>query len=135
MLIGVPKEIKPQENRIGLTPDSVKVLTSNGHKVLVEKNSGYEAGFENEQYKKSGAKIVNRAEDIFEQNAEETKRIYRQTVESRFPDTRVHVYYQPVGVVAALSPWNFPLVLSSRKISTALAAVCSVIIKPDVITP
>ena len=47
MLIGVPKEIKPQENRIGLTPDSVKVLTSNGHKVLVEKNSGYEAGFEN----------------------------------------------------------------------------------------
>jgi len=65
MLIGVPKEIKPQENRIGLTPDSVKVLTSNGHKVLVEKNSGYEAGFENEQYKKSGAKIVDKAEDIF----------------------------------------------------------------------
>ena len=37
MKIGVPKEIKPQENRIGLTPDSVKQLTSNGHKVLVEK--------------------------------------------------------------------------------------------------
>ena len=61
MRIGVPKEIKPQENRIGLTPESVKVLTSNGHKVLVEKNSGYEAGFENEQYKKSGAKIVDKA--------------------------------------------------------------------------
>ena len=75
------------------------------------------------------------AADIFEWNAEETKRIYGQTVESRFEDTRVHVYYQPVGVVAALSPWNFPLVLSSRKISTALAAGCSVIIKPDVITP
>ncbi len=78
---------------------------------------------------------VGGAADIFEWNAEETKRIYGQTVESRFPDTRVHVYYQPVGVVAALSPWNFPLVLSSRKISTALAAGCSVIIKPDVITP
>ena len=75
------------------------------------------------------------AADIFEWNAEETKRIYGQTVESRFEDTRVHVYYQPVGVVAALSPWNFPLVLSARKISTALAAGCSVIIKPDVITP
>ena len=73
--------------------------------------------------------------DIFEWNAEETKRIYGQTVESRFPDTRVHVYYQPVGVVAALVPWNFPLVLASRKISTALAAGCSVICKPDVITP
>ena len=42
---------------------------------------------------------------------------------------------QPVGVVAALVPWNFPAVLSSRKISTALAAGCSVIVKPDVITP
>ena len=75
------------------------------------------------------------AADIFEWNSEETKRIYGQTVESRFEDTRVHVYYQPVGVVAGLSPWNFPLVLSARKISTALAAGCSVIIKPDVITP
>ena len=75
------------------------------------------------------------AADIFEWNAEETKRIYGQTVESRFPDTRVHVYYQPVGVVAALVPWNFPLILASRKISTALAAGCSVICKPDVITP
>tara|TARA_B100000700_G_scaffold283055_1_gene335063 strand:- start:27 stop:1142 length:1116 start_codon:yes stop_codon:yes gene_type:complete len=65
MRIGVPKEIKPQENRIGLTPESVKVLTSNGHEVLIESNGGYEAGFDNEQYKKSGAKIVNKAEDIF----------------------------------------------------------------------
>ena len=75
------------------------------------------------------------AADIFEWNAEETKRIYGQTIESRFPDTRIHVYYQPVGVVAALVPWNFPLILASRKISTALAAGCSVICKPDVITP
>ena len=78
---------------------------------------------------------VNGAADIYEWNGEETKRIYGQTVESRFEDTRVHVYYQPVGVVAALVPWNFPLVLSARKISTALAAGCSVIVKPDVITP
>ena len=78
---------------------------------------------------------INGAADIFEWNAEETKRIFGQTVESRFEDTRVHVYYQPVGVVAALSPWNFPAVLSARKIATALAAGCSVIIKPDVITP
>ena len=73
---------------------------------------------------------VSVAADLYEWNAEETKRIYGQTVESRFEDTRVHVYYQPVGVVAALVPWNFPLVLSARKISTALAAGCSVIVKP-----
>ena len=65
MKIGVPKEIKPQENRIGLTPDSVKILTSNGHEVLVENNGGFEAGFYNEQYKSVGAKIIDKAEDIF----------------------------------------------------------------------
>ena len=65
MKIGVPKEIKPQENRIGLTPDSVKILTSNGHEVLVEKNGGFEAGFYNDQYKNVGAKIIDKAEDIF----------------------------------------------------------------------
>ena len=65
MKIGLPKEIKPQENRIGLTPDSVKQLISNGHEVLVENNGGFEAGFENEHYISAGAKIVDKAEDIF----------------------------------------------------------------------
>ena len=78
---------------------------------------------------------VSGAADIFEWNSEETKRIYGETNQSRFSNTRIHVYYQPVGVVAALVPWNFPIVLASRKISTALAAGCSVIVKPDVITP
>ncbi len=73
---------------------------------------------------------VSGSADIFEWNAEETKRIYGQTVQSRFENTRVIINYEPVGVVAALSPWNFPLVLASRKISTALAAGCSVICKP-----
>ncbi len=65
MKIGVPKEIKPQENRIGLTPDSVKSLTSDGHDVLVENNGGFEAGFDNDQYKSAGAKIIDKAEDVF----------------------------------------------------------------------
>jgi len=65
MKIGVPKEIKPQENRIGLTPESVKSLTSNGHEVLIENNGGFQAGFENEQYQSAGAKIIHSAEDIY----------------------------------------------------------------------
>ncbi len=65
MKIGVPREIKPQENRIGLTPESVKTLTSHGHEVLIENNGGYEAGFDNDQYKSVGAKIIDKAEDIF----------------------------------------------------------------------
>lgn len=73
--------------------------------------------------------------EIFEWNSEETKRIYGQIIESRFVNTRMHVKYEPVGVVAALSPWNFPVILAARKISTALAAGCSVICKPDMVTP
>ena len=65
MKIGVPKEIKPQENRIGLTPESVKTLVSEGHEVIIENNGGFEAGFENEQYTNAGAKIANAAADIF----------------------------------------------------------------------
>jgi alanine dehydrogenase len=65
MIIGVPKEIKLQEHRIGLTPDSVKVLTQKNHEVLVQNNGGFEAGFTDEDYKKTGAKIVETAEEIF----------------------------------------------------------------------
>jgi len=65
MKIGVPKEIKPQESRVGLTPESVKSLTSNGNDVLIENNGGFEAGFDNDQYKAAGAKIIDKAEDIF----------------------------------------------------------------------
>ncbi len=82
-----------------------------------------------------GINEANGAADIFEWSAEESKRIYGETLQGRLPNTRIHVYYQPVGVVAALVPWNFPITLASRKISTALSAGCSVIVKPDVITP
>ncbi len=65
MIIGVPKEIKLQEHRIGLTPDSVKVLTDKGHEVLLQDNGGFEAGFSNEDYKSVGAKIIEKAGEIF----------------------------------------------------------------------
>ena len=67
MIIGVPKEIKLQEHRIGLTPDSVKTLTDKGHEVLVQNNGGFEAGFTNQDYKNVGAKILDNAKDIFKQ--------------------------------------------------------------------
>ena len=43
------------------------------------------------------------------------KRIYGQSIQSRFPNTRIQIYYQPVGVVAALVPWNFPQFLHQEK--------------------
>ncbi len=69
MIIGVPKEIKLQEHRIGLTPDSVKILTKKGHEVLIQDSGGFEAGFTNEDYTLSGGKIIKTAEEIF-QNSE-----------------------------------------------------------------
>ena len=67
MIIGVPKEIKLQEHRIGLTPDSVKILCDKGHKVLIENNGGFEAGFTNEDYKRAGAMISSNAKDIYKE--------------------------------------------------------------------
>ena len=68
MRIGVPKEIKLQEHRIGLTPESVRTLVDKGHEVLVENNGGFEAGFTNEDYKNAGAKIEDKASDIFKKS-------------------------------------------------------------------
>ena len=65
MIIGVPKEIKLQEHRIGLTPDSVKKLSNKGHEVLIQNNGGFEAGFSNEDYKNAGATIIEKPEEIF----------------------------------------------------------------------
>lgn len=71
----------------------------------------------------------------FEWYAEETKRIYGQNYSGRDDATRMAVIYQPVGVVAAFSAWNFPALLPARKIAAALAAGCSVILKPAGETP
>ncbi|MFM0222094.1 NAD-dependent succinate-semialdehyde dehydrogenase [Paraburkholderia dipogonis] len=70
------------------------------------------------------------AADQFEWYSEETKRIYGQTIEARSTDVRMQVRYEPVGVVAAFSAWNFPALLPARKIAAALGAGCSVIVKP-----
>lgn len=75
------------------------------------------------------------AADQFEWYSEETKRIYGQIIEARTSDSRMAVIYQPVGVVAAFSAWNFPALLPARKIAAALGAGCAIIIKPAGETP
>jgi succinate-semialdehyde dehydrogenase/glutarate-semialdehyde dehydrogenase len=75
------------------------------------------------------------AADQFAWYAEETRRIYGQTIEGRSPDVRMAVIYQPVGVCAAFTAWNFPALLPARKIAAALAAGCALICKPAGQTP
>jgi alanine dehydrogenase len=65
MLIGVPKEIKKQEHRVGLVPSSVREFTAHGHKVLMEAGAGAGIGFGDDVYKKAGADIVPTAMEIY----------------------------------------------------------------------
>lgn len=65
MLIGVPKEIKNHEYRVGLTPSSVFELCKHGHRVMIEQDAGAGVDFSDEQYSACGAEVVDRAEDIF----------------------------------------------------------------------
>jgi len=65
MIIGVPKEIKDHEYRVGLTPASTKELVNHGHDVIVESNAGTAIGFEDKAYIVAGARIIENAVEIF----------------------------------------------------------------------
>ena len=66
MLIGIPKEIKSNEHRIGLTPSGVRELVSHGHEVMVERDGAITIGFENSHFEQAGAEIVDTAAEIFQ---------------------------------------------------------------------
>src|SRR5437867_9208086 len=82
----------------------------------------------------SKAEIVHSA-DTFEWFAEEGKRAYGQVIPNSVPGKRHVTLKHPVGVVGAISPWNFPITLQSRKLAPALAAGCTVVSKPASQTP
>jgi len=67
--------------------------------------------------------------------AEEAKRVYGETIPSPRGDQRFIVIHQPVGVVAAVTPWNYPISMITRKVGPALAAGCTVVLKPAEATP
>lgn len=65
MIVGILKEIKPQENRVCMTPSGVDMMKRGGHTVYVEKNAGMGSGFENQQYIEAGAAILDTAKEIY----------------------------------------------------------------------
>ncbi len=67
--------------------------------------------------------------------AEEARRVYGETIPANHPRHRILVLKQPIGVVAAITPWNFPLAMITRKVAPALAAGCPVVVKPAEDTP
>lgn len=75
------------------------------------------------------------AASFIEWFAEEAKRIYGEVIPSHRADSRIIVIRQPVGVVAAITPWNFPAAMITRKAGPALAAGCTMVLKPATQTP
>ena len=84
---------------------------------------------------KASMNEVKYAADFLLWFAEEAKRIYGETIPSARSDQRFLVQKQPVGVVAAVTPWNYPISMLTRKIAPALAAGCTVVLKPAESTP
>jgi len=75
------------------------------------------------------------AANFFEWFAEEAKRVYGDTIPGHQPDKRLLVIKQPIGVTAAITPWNFPSAMITRKAAPALAAGCTMVVKPATQTP
>ncbi len=73
--------------------------------------------------------------DYLDWYAEEGKRIYGDTIPASAPNKRIFVLRQPVGVVGAITPWNFPIAMITRKLAPALAAGCTIILKAASATP
>ena len=65
MIVGVPKEIKSQEFRVGLTPAGAKILTESGHGVLIEANAGVGSSFSDDEYRRSGAEIISSQDEVW----------------------------------------------------------------------
>ncbi len=100
------------------TDEAVKMISTETGKPLAQ--SGREWGL---------------ACDQFRWYAEEARRIYGRTVESRVPGGRLEISREPVGIVGAFTAWNFPAALPARKLAPALAAGCPVILRPSSQTP
>src|SRR5207249_7866376 len=75
------------------------------------------------------------AASFLEWFGEEAKRIYGDTIPPHQPDKRIVVIKEPIGVVACITPWNFPLAMITRKAGPAIAAGCTVVLKPASQTP
>ena len=100
------------------TEDLAQLITAEGGKPLAEARG--EAPY---------------AASFVEWSAEEGKRAYGETIPAPAADKRLVVIKQPIGVCAAITPWNFPLAMITRKVAPALAAGCTVVIKPAEQTP
>lgn len=107
------------------------------HDLMLERSESLAALMTREQGKplKAARNEVRYAASFLSWFAEEAKRVYGGTIPSARADQRLTVLRQPVGVVAAITPWNYPVSMITRKVAPAVAAGCTVVLKPAEQTP
>ena len=123
MIVGLPKEIKNNEHRVGLTPDSVSEISANGHDVFVETNCGQEIGFTNEKYEAAGAKILNSAAEVYKKSELIVK--VKEPMESEFQylnsDITLFTYLHLAGNPS----------LAKKLIDTGVRGICLLYTSPS----
>jgi len=119
------------------TAHSRSAILYRAWQLMLDSKSELAALMTSEQGKplKASANEVQYAADFLLWFAEEAKRSYGETIPSARSDQRFIVQHQPVGVVAAITPWNYPISMLTRKLAPALAAGCTVVLKPAEATP
>jgi succinate-semialdehyde dehydrogenase/glutarate-semialdehyde dehydrogenase len=112
-------------------------ILSTAHRLMLERSEDLARLMTAEQGKplRAARTEVRYAADFLLWFAEEGKRVYGQTIPSARADQRFMVMHQPVGVVGAVTPWNYPVSMITRKVAPALAAGCTIVLKPAEQTP
>lgn len=126
-----------QDSWAGETAYKRSELLARAHGLMLERQAALANLMTREQGKplKAAMNEVKYAADFLLWFAEEAKRIYGETIPSARADQRFLVHKQAVGVVAAITPWNYPISMLTRKLGPALAAGCTVVLKPAESTP
>ncbi len=133
----IDKAHAAQEDWAGLTARERSDILWNWHRLILENSDDLAAILTAEMGKplaEAKSEILHAAAYL-QWYAEEANRIYGETISAPSNDRRMLVIKQPIGVVGAITPWNFPASMVARKISPALAAGCTVILKPAEQTP
>ena len=100
MIVGIPKEIKADENRVAMTPAGVEIMKLHRHTVLIEKQAGKPSGFEDVDYEHAGAEIVASSKDIF--NRSEMILRVKEPQPSEFDDLKeVQIYFSYLHLAAS----------------------------------
>lgn len=125
------------ESWSALTPFQRSKYLYDAYALMVEKKEELATWMTKEQGKplKAARNEVQYAADFLLWYAEEAKRLHGEILPSARADQRFFIIHQPVGVVGAITPWNYPISMLTRKIAPALAAGCTVVLKPAEQTP